>query len=62
MFQGSRLTHRELETRVDLLNDPSPVSSPLFFFPLPPHLSLLHVSFARATNIGRKQAAASNRD
>ena len=35
MFQGSRLTHRELETRVDLLNDPSPVSSPLFFFPPP---------------------------
>lgn len=37
MFQGSRLTHRELETRVDLLNDPSPVSSPLFFFPLSFH-------------------------
>lgn len=70
MFQGSRLTHRELETRVDLLNDPSPVSSPLFFFPpplvfpppsltFPPHV----VSFARAINIANpKQAAASNCD
>lgn len=29
---GSRLTRYELETRVDLLNDPSPVSSSLFFF------------------------------
>lgn len=28
----SRLTRYELETRVDLLNDPSPVSSSLFFF------------------------------